>query len=532
MKKYGKYEKRPNEAAAKQPKEKSPLLQTYFTSLMCLVLCVTMFFGTTFAWFTSEVNNAQNEIYIGILDVELEKQVPDGNYVSLSKADADGNMATLFDGNTRWEPGYTALETIRVVNEGDLAFRYVLSFTDGKATKAQATEETDTLETEATDTPETETTDEQETEAADTPEAEVTLADVAQYFEVWVYDYYENKNAEPQATSYTEISEGKGWKYVGTLAEILAGKAVLSGSMDAVRDATPASEDSSEATEANNKKYTIALHMSESADASVMGCKISLNVKLVADQMGSETDGFENGAYDDLAGVVNLAELKESLANTGDVLLTSNIEIKDLADILTMANNIVLDGNGKTITYSGTRPENGASVGVLTTAGGTIWNLTIDGGEDGRALYITSLTSDLYVSGCTFGGAYAFNLNSADKTEYTLNFNNTTFQSWTSYANVMEHAYFVGCTFENTLRPYGDTTLTDCQFGAEGKLDVSSLEAGETITLVNCTYGGVLIEKAVLTAVSDAEGKIVVTCDNALLEIQNGVVSLADAEQN
>ena len=73
MKKYGKYEKRPEGVPAKQPKVKSALLQTYFTSLLCMVLCVTMFFGTSYAWFTSEVSNTGNEIYIGTLDVGLFK---------------------------------------------------------------------------------------------------------------------------------------------------------------------------------------------------------------------------------------------------------------------------------------------------------------------------------------------------------------------------------------------------------------------------------------------------------------------------
>ena len=54
MRKFGKYEKMPDGTKAKQPAAKSVLLQTYFTSLICMVLCVAMFFGTTFAWFTSD----------------------------------------------------------------------------------------------------------------------------------------------------------------------------------------------------------------------------------------------------------------------------------------------------------------------------------------------------------------------------------------------------------------------------------------------------------------------------------------------
>ena len=101
MKKYGKYETVPVSAAQKKAAQKSVMLQTYFTSLLCLVLCVVMFFGTTYAWFTSEVNNVNNEIYIGILDVEMEKALADGKWASLSELENGVNKTNLFDRNIR-----------------------------------------------------------------------------------------------------------------------------------------------------------------------------------------------------------------------------------------------------------------------------------------------------------------------------------------------------------------------------------------------------------------------------------------------
>ena len=112
MKKYGKYDKK--------PKAKSILLQTYFTSLLSLVLCVAMFLGTSYAWFVSEVNNTGNEIYIGILDVELEKKTGEDKWESLSATKEDGSSKiTLFNNEIRWEPGVTQLETVKVINKGD-----------------------------------------------------------------------------------------------------------------------------------------------------------------------------------------------------------------------------------------------------------------------------------------------------------------------------------------------------------------------------------------------------------------------------
>ena len=47
------------------------LLRTYLTSLLCMMLCVTMLLGTTYAWFTSEVTTAGNEIQVGTMRVDL-----------------------------------------------------------------------------------------------------------------------------------------------------------------------------------------------------------------------------------------------------------------------------------------------------------------------------------------------------------------------------------------------------------------------------------------------------------------------------
>jgi len=246
MKKYGKYEKQPEGVAAKQPKIKSMLLQTYFTSLLCMVLCVTMFLGTTYAWFTSEVTNEGNEIYIGTLDVGLfagDKDLSDLNN-------------KLFDSNIRWEPGYTALETVTVKNEGQLAFRYELTFTDGKVNG----------------------------------EVEKTLAEVAQWFDVWCY--HDSQNTVPTPENYEQITEENGWTKVGSLDDALNGKPVLLGSM---------TKDDVAADPKTAHTYTIALHMNgekgleegQQKDLnSLMGQRISLNVKLVATQLSGEEDAF------------------------------------------------------------------------------------------------------------------------------------------------------------------------------------------------------------------------------------------------
>ena len=246
MRKYGKYERMPDGSRAKQPEVKGVLLQTYFTSLIGLLVCVTMFFGTTYAWFTSEVTNTGNEIYIGTLDVELEKKNGEA-WESLSAMTNGVNTAKLYTNNVFWEPGYTSLETLRVTDKGNLAFDYKLTFTDGKLDG----------------------------------DAAGAWMDAAKWFDVWVYRTEDDQIPAP--ADYEAITApDSGWVYAGTLAEVLAGKSVFEGTMET---ADVLDKDTAHI-------YTVALHMNGEtvADAekdqlnALMGKKLELSVKLIASQ--------------------------------------------------------------------------------------------------------------------------------------------------------------------------------------------------------------------------------------------------------
>lgn len=280
MKKYGKYEKLTEGVPVKQPKVKSALLQTYLTSLLCMVLCVTMFFGTTYAWFTSEVTNSGNEIYVGMLQAKLWKLNPDNSWNELNSQ----SEAKLYDKTTYWEPGYTSMETIKISNDGDLSFRYALTFTDGTVLNAANTDGVDT-----------------------------TLLEIAKYFTVYIHAG-EFTDTDPKPATFAALkasaeAEDGTWRAVrmgsnpATLADILTREfPVLSGNIE---------EKSEEDT------YIIALHMDETAgqgatDAEsiaasqrLMGKSISLNVKLTAYQRSHESDTF-NKDYDLQAQVTEL----------------------------------------------------------------------------------------------------------------------------------------------------------------------------------------------------------------------------------
>lgn len=250
-----------------KPQAKNNLLQSYFISLLGLLLCVTMFLSTTYAWFSGGVTNTVNEIHIGVLDVALYKQ-EGSNYLDLSIGDTK-----LFDSDIRWEPGYTALETIVIRNRGSLAFRYTLGFTDGVLAEGSP----------------------------------LMPAEVAQYFDVWVYPHVNQEG--PTATDYAAIvAPDSGWTHAGTLDVLLDGGSVLGGDMD---------------TPDESMSYTIALHMNEGAAATVMGQRIQLSVRLIAYQLGAEQDGFQNGDYDTTTVVTNVTELLAAVENAaaGDVIV-------------------------------------------------------------------------------------------------------------------------------------------------------------------------------------------------------------------
>lgn len=91
-------------------------------SALSLVLCVSMFISTTFAWFTDSVNSANNRIVAGSLQVDLELLERDGSWTSIKESGKP-----IFDYD-KWEPGYTDVKILRVVNKGTLALKWIAKF--------------------------------------------------------------------------------------------------------------------------------------------------------------------------------------------------------------------------------------------------------------------------------------------------------------------------------------------------------------------------------------------------------------------
>lgn len=114
---------------------------------LALLLCVSMFVGSTFAWFTDSVTSAGNTIQSGTLKVDL---------VDKDGASMEGQVIEFIDkdNNLLWEPGCTyETEPVYVVNKGNLALKYqiVINGIDGNAKLLEAIEWTVTIDGVKTD---------------------------------------------------------------------------------------------------------------------------------------------------------------------------------------------------------------------------------------------------------------------------------------------------------------------------------------------------------------------------------------------
>lgn len=108
----------------KQIKPNQGLLSTYFISLLSVVLCFVMLFGTTFAWFYTDNTSVGNEIHSGTLKVDMLHVIRGDDKISL----AEQGGHPVFSSDHLWTPGRTQTEVVEVVNAGNVTLDYKLDF--------------------------------------------------------------------------------------------------------------------------------------------------------------------------------------------------------------------------------------------------------------------------------------------------------------------------------------------------------------------------------------------------------------------
>ena len=205
-------------------------------------------------------------------------------------------------------------------------------------------------------------------------------------------------------------------------------------------------------------------------------------------------------------------ELKNALASGSEVVLPDDVTVTGSVITTNGVNEAyghkvgvaqyggVLDGNGKTLT------ETGKSAYVIVTHGGTIKDLTIAGGQRGIVIYAP--TEDVIIDNVVIDSP-GYAINTAEHNGQDLFVTDSTINGWTSLAG-LDSVSFTNCLFgENTtkfwqnngydqdydrlIRPYNNASLTECTFEKGFYIDLSALNAGNTVTLTDCVCDGVEI---------------------------------------
>ena len=291
--------------------------KTLLTSVLSLVLCMAMLIGTTFAWFTDSVTSGNNKIVAGNLKVDLQVLEQDNTTWTSIKDEPQPIFNYEY-----WEPGYTEVKILKVVNEGTLALKW----------KAMLTSEN-------------------------------VLSDLANVIDVYV--------KEDVKTYSQDRAVLDGWTKVGTLSNFVG-----------TLETTTVGQLNKEQSEI----LGIAFKMQESAGNEYQGMDLggSFDICITATQLTAEEDSFDDQYDKDAkwAGeVATAAELQAALNRGENVKLIADIE-SDTPIVVPAGVNVVLNLNGYTL--KGTHHKNVGAVlkneGNLTVIEGTITSSAANGG--------------------------------------------------------------------------------------------------------------------------------------------------------
>ena len=214
-------------------------------SILSVFLCLLLLIGATFAWFTDSVTSGNNRIVAGNLAIDLVHVGAGVNGEDISIKDNPDHQIFDYD---RWEPGYTAVETLRIENLGNLAFSFRLDAVNPGETTG--------------------------------PDGE-KLADVI--------DVYIFEGTDPRGTSsFADMTAANGWRNAGSLTELMADADGMAHGILLPEGTSGANNEPAGAVQ-----MTLALHMRESADNGYQGLSLgNLGFTLSATQAQYESDSF------------------------------------------------------------------------------------------------------------------------------------------------------------------------------------------------------------------------------------------------
>ena len=305
-------------------------------SALSLLMCVSMFVGSTFAWFTDEVVSGNNLIISGNLDVVLEYKT------NLNDQWAPVDETTkIFKEGALYEPGYTEVVFLRVSNAGSLALKYNLSVCiAGEKSSTNVNGE--------------------EFKLSDYLEIGTYVQDEMSsgfnYADILMPTMFGTREAALQNVTLTKMSEAN--------SVIETNRPVLPGNDTAQVHAIVLTMPETVGNEANY-------------DTAYAAPEIALGVKLLATQLVTEEDSFGRDYDKDAAYPVvvsNASELVAAVANGGNVKLGGNVALTEKLAVAAGAETVI-DLNGNTISYNNETAAASAAIenkGTLTLKNGTV----------------------------------------------------------------------------------------------------------------------------------------------------------------
>jgi predicted ribosomally synthesized peptide with SipW-like signal peptide len=438
-------------------------------SVIALFLCCAMLVGTTFAWFTDSVSSANNIIQTGSLKVDLEHLV-EGNWVSLK----DNPEHKVFN-YSKWEPGFTQVETLKITNEGTLALQYQLSaaIAAGTAIVGANGEK---------------------------------LSDV-----IDVYMCF----GESTATSVEDLADTSKWWSMGTLTEVMAQNCITNGKLLPVGAEYEGELLGENGVAIGEITASIALHMQETAGNEYQNLSLGdISLTLMATQFAYEEDSFGN-QYDQYAAVSSVAEMKEALAKgiTEFNFMGSTINLNyGITKAMVPAGTTITIKNAK---VSGKSYGNGVD-GTVIFENCTFTN------TGAYSIHFDNGAGDVVFKNCVLYGWNSFgsSLNSVSFYDSAL-IGNGTYALIRSYVDL----YLENCTYDISNANHEDVYSEGIEALNDAKLEMVNcsqiLSSAEDF--IGATEGGdISITEDIVYNNTDPEKQMILQADNAINFNGNG----------
>ena len=477
-------------------KHKNSTKRTLALSLLVMLLCVAMLVGTTFAWFTDSATSSGNKIQAGTLNINLLVKNASGEYESVKDS-----QAAIFNYD-KWEPGYTEVKNVMVSTEGNLALKYTLSIVPKSSTTPADLKLAEVIDVYYASS-------EVNVENRDlTGLTRIgTLKDVLNGAEGTIINdtLIPDQNTEDYATIVLKMQESAGNDYQGL--------SVGDGfDLNLVATQYTYEEDSFDDQYDANAQYPYPVstdaELAEAIATVTPGSVITLTPGTFALPTTSIGEGVTIAGDGADKTTVNVPATPSGNDKTGLVVDKNNVTIS----------NVTISGNPEItsdeyygvidIREGGTTLDNvsisrsSSNASCVVIKGGvnsgetvTLKNSTLKGGFKTIDI-VDGANGTVIIDNCDITGIYTFNVNSASSQDLTIKVTDSKLHGWTSYGSIKE-AIFTNTEFSkgssgyDFLRPYADTTLTNCTFDSE--FTIGSGDTGFTITLNNCVKGGVAV---------------------------------------